>query len=190
MIGPDILVAGAGRSGTSAVARVLEARFGVCFGHHGVGELFRGETVYEDQRLKASLKLVVQGRAPLRNFLEDFDAVHHEAGCEAALHGVKLLNLALLEREQILELDAPLLIWAWRPRDSCVDSWCRYNGGTRARNEAFVDRRLKKLERTVAELEGRVNVVRVNFYPEDHRLSDDAIANSFAFDVGVLSPSP
>ena len=124
---PDILVMGVGRSGTTFAAMVLHEQFGVCFGHHHTMYTeFRGEPIYEDEWLKEHLNDLVLGRNKVDGFLEYFGESHER--CEAKLRGIKLLDLAILSVEQLKELKPKLVVRCYRGRESCCQSWVRYNG--------------------------------------------------------------
>ena len=171
---PDVIVLGVGRSGTTTVARVLYERFGVCFGHHHMmRKEFMGEPVFEDHDLKrdlAALRAFGNGRiSSWRMWLRYFSKNHE--GCGAKYKGVKLLDLVYLPVEAFEHMAPKLIVRTYRPMESCVDSWCRYNRRPRATNTAWYVER----EFLLSELERKLPMVRIEFEPESRVLTDDEI---------------
>ncbi len=168
---PDVLVLGVGRSGTTTVARVLHERFGVCFGHHHtMYKWFRKERVYEDRHLKRKLEIVKRlGGVGWKSWLRVYALAH--ADCTAEYTGAKILDLVYMPVEAFEYVAPRLIVRTYRPFESCVESWGRYNKRSRKWNEArYVER-----EGLLSSLEDRVPMIRMEFEPEKKKWVDDEV---------------
>ena len=149
------IVLGVGRCGTSTVCRVLHERLNVCFGHSEIiGKRDRhGETVYEDTSLKERLRQVTRVHAHSFAWFRAHALLHHASAACSRKRGLKLLDLALVQAQDIASLDPECVIICTRPRASNIRSWMRYNPRMSERAcERWVDERAGKITQISLEL--------------------------------------
>lgn len=135
---------------------------------------FMGEPVYEDHGLKRDLRaLRAFGNGHVnawRMWLRYYAKCHER--CGAQYTGAKLLDLVFMPVEAFEHIAPRLIVRTYRPMQSCVESWTRYNRKARTINEQWYRER----EARLVELEARVPMVRMEFEPEHRQWTDDEVA--------------
>lgn len=119
---PDVVVVGTGRSGTSAVARVLHERIGVCMGHFiKTPNAANPKGFHEDWLEHGLMQNVLQDVTGIDEFMRHVGGSHRS--CER--WGFKDPWFLYLPLNAMKAIDPKLVIRTWRPLEYTVKSWMR-----------------------------------------------------------------
>lgn len=117
-----ILVLGTGRSGTSAVARVLHQNNIACMGHSfPVSDLHNPLGYYEDLIVKNQfLHHLIQDN-PTR-FTQQVTEYHAKQYCNTTVLGFKHPTLCSVERDTLIALNPLAIFWCTRKKEQVIKS--------------------------------------------------------------------
>lgn len=127
---PVVVVAGVGRSGTSAVSRVLHEKMGVCMGHV-FGSPNEGNPMgyYEDQESWRDTQVLLCGELTPKTWGDRVRRRHQSAGCQAELVGVKDPRLCMINLDMARMAGVVLIVLCKRDPSLVVQSLAKHLAG-------------------------------------------------------------
>lgn len=169
---PDIIIVGVGRSGTTNAARIIHDYFGICLGHifghtrdlsQSGKNPFNGHPGRECHVTIRYTRSMIQGGHTPEQVLDHWRRAHDDAGCTAALRGVKSTHLAAATWEEWLTIRPRLIIRTHRPRELVINSLHRWRKRRREVWERFYDEREGVMRKTVDVVHFPIKVVHVRY---------------------------
>jgi len=173
-----IVVLGVGRCGTSSTCRVLDERFGICFGHFrklGTRDYKSEEPLYEDPKLKSAI----------RRSWKDFLVAYNEIHLPTCSPGIKILRLARVSADDIKALNPIGIIECWKREVANIQSLIKY-GLTEVEARDWYWKQKKGIQEMKLGLEDRLPWIPIEFNFK-HRKTDEEIYNSIK---GFLGGDP
>jgi len=135
-----VLVVGAGRTGTSEVARVLEVELGVDMGGEGLRADHVPNGCYEDRRLTSIDMMYARGvldRSSWRRW------IRAETDDRRGAWGYKSPSMPL--KEWIEEFPNARVVWCVRDMEPTILSWIKTTGCQRYEAQRAIEARLEKI---------------------------------------------
>lgn len=158
---------GAGRTGTSVVARVLQERLGVDMGGPGRKHWTNPDGDYEDRDIRAVNRRRLRGEADALEWAAEFGEIVSE---KMEPWGFKDPSSCLFLGDVLDALPRANVIWAQRAREDTIRSWMRNYKRTYEVAAEGVDERLRALYYF---LDGQVTYLAVDF---TSHVEEDALA--------------
>lgn len=142
---PRVIVTGVGRTGTSAVARVLHEKLHICMSQHPDSELFTG--YFEDDDFHSANRRFLEGEITFNVWRRGIDMM----ATDRALVGGNGWGFKDPRTSLLLGLYAarwPRTLWIWcdRPLDAVRESWIKRIGTAPALATKMIAQRQEGLE--------------------------------------------
>ena len=187
-----VLVTGPGRSGTSAVARILHEELGVNMGRGWTSPPANPRGTYEDAELH---RLVVAYNArgmTVAAFLGQLGRIGEERRRRGRPWGFKDPRLCHCLPEWLEVFPETFVLWVTRDRERVVSSWLRHYRGRREDVEAEVNLRLSRGLSVLSELPpGRRGILDLSSRWTDEQIAErvrDLLGPSWASGMGNARP--
>lgn len=168
MRGPDIIVVGVGRSGTSTIARLLQTELSVQMAYNHEYKPWNDlKGSFEEQKMiPLSYALVEIPKQKTDEWLAKYNALYKTS----KFRGIKQTCLSLLRRDQWENINPRLVIRTFRPKDITVASLIKWRWNDREYWEDFYDQREGCMQ-TQLDHSHKFPVLRINFTAE--KFSDE-----------------